>query len=94
MENLLGWLLEQVPVIIVMGIGLYSQHQEKKRILGDLKDRNDYIIERDKQIIEITEKISNVLENISRKNATKSDIEGLESAIKVEITTLKSSITQ
>lgn len=92
MDQLLGWLLEQVPVIIVMGIVIHAQFKEKKSLLKELNKRNDYIIEREKATLKVMEGFENLLEKISEERVSKSDLKELENSIKLEIATLKGNL--
>ena len=89
MQELLTWLLEQVPVIIVMGIVIYGQYKEKKDLLDRLQRQTDYMMARDKETIKLLEGMETVLSNLSNANVTKSDLESLESNIKAELALIK-----
>ena len=86
------WLLEQVPVIVVMGIVIYGQYREKKDLLDRLQRQADYMMERDKETIKLLEGMETVLSNLSNANVTKSDLESLESNIKAELALIKERI--
>lgn len=88
-DQLLIWLLEQVPVIVVMGVVIHAQYKEKARLLDDLKSRNDYIIERDREMLKIMEGFESILFKIADEKVSKSDLIALEHSIKTEIATLK-----
>ena len=88
-DQLLIWLLEQVPVIIVMGVVIQAQYKEKVRLLDDLKSRNDYIIERDREMLKIMEGFENILYKIADEKVSKSDLVALEHSIKTEISKLR-----
>jgi len=92
MQELLTWLLEQVPVIVVMGIVIYGQYREKKDLLDRLQRQADYMMERDKETIKLLEGMETVLSNLSNANVTKSDLESLESNIKAELALIKERI--
>jgi hypothetical protein len=63
MNEILTELLQQTPVVIVMGLGLYAQWKDARRKeqqfqlerdahKAELKEKNDYILERDKTTLE------------------------------------------
>jgi hypothetical protein len=86
MNEILFKLLEQTPVVVVMGLGLYalwndgktkekSFSEERKQHKDELKERNDYIQKRD---IEMRDTLKDV---IVLQEAIKESLNDLESKI-------------
>lgn len=86
MNDILIKLLEQTPVVIVMGLGLYSLWSEMKskekgfalertQHKEELKERNDYILNRD---IEMRETLKDI---VVLQEAIKEGLNDLESKI-------------
>ncbi len=78
MNDILMKLLEQTPVVVVMGLGLYALWRElirkeeaftkeREQHKAELKERNEYIIERDKETIETMKDYAALLESVKEQ---------------------------
>ena len=78
MNEILLKLLEQTPVVIALGLGTYALWKDNKRKddafakereqhKQELKERNEYIIERDKETIETMKDYAALLESVKEQ---------------------------
>lgn len=78
MNEILLKLLEQTPVVIALGLGIYALWKENRRKddsftkereqhKEELKERNEYIIERDRETIETMKDYAALLESVKEQ---------------------------
>lgn len=77
MEEILKVLLEQMPVVIVLGLGIYQQLREKKNLIKDaksertkhqkeLKELNEHIRDTEKENFQTLQDLVVIIENIEK----------------------------
>lgn len=78
MEEILKVLLEQMPVVIVLGLGIYQQLREKKNLIKDsksertkhqkeLKELNEHIRDTEKENFQTLQDLVVIIENIEKE---------------------------
>lgn len=92
-ENFTSWLLEQVPVVIVMGVGLWWITRRWSEDRSYVKTMHADALAREKNSLEILSKLSNLIERMQEKEEGERRITNeLLTKIKESVDTLQTKI--
>ena len=77
-EGLIKWLLQQVPVVVVMGVVIYVQYKQIVQLFKSLEEKNEKMVLRENKMASVLTGIEKALEKIAETHITKQDLELME----------------
>lgn len=66
-EGLFTWLLDQAPVVVVMGIGIYLMYRGIEKKNKEIKELNAKILELTRETVEANQNLANTIDYILDK---------------------------